>query len=62
MELRKSREAIGESGEEMQNLKGIEDDNDNAKALKRRIEEDHKKTLKVKEVEEKAHLKELERQ
>jgi hypothetical protein len=62
MELRKSREAIGESGEEMQDLKGIEDDNDRAKALKRRIEEDRKKALKVKEAEEKAHLKELERQ
>jgi hypothetical protein len=62
MKLRKSREAIGESGEEMEDLKGIQDDNDRAKALKRRIEEDRKKALKVKEAEEKAHLKELERQ
>ena len=62
MELRKSREAIGESGEEMQDLKGIEDDNERAKALKRRIEEDRKKALKVKEAEEKAQLRELERQ
>jgi hypothetical protein len=62
MELKKSREAIGESGEEMEDLKGIQDDNDRAKALKKRIEEDRKKTLKVKEAEEKAHLKELERQ
>jgi hypothetical protein len=62
MELRKSREAIGESGEEMEELKGIQDDNGRAKALKRRIEEDRKKALKVKEAEEKAHLKELERQ
>jgi hypothetical protein len=61
MELRKSRETIGESGEEMEDLKGIQDDNDRAKALKRRIEEDRKKALKVKEAEEKAHLKELER-
>lgn len=61
MELRKSREAIGESGEEMEDLKGIEDNNDRAKALKRRIEEDRKKTLKVKEAEEKAQLKELDR-
>jgi hypothetical protein len=62
MELRKSREAIGESGEEMQDLKGIDNDNDRVKALKRRIIEDRKKTLKVKEAEEKAHLKELKRQ
>jgi hypothetical protein len=61
MKLRKSREAIGESGEEMEDLKGIQDNNDRAKALKRRIEEDRKKALKVKEAEEKAHLKELER-
>ena len=58
MELRKSREAIGESGEEMEDLKGIQDDNDRAKALKRRIEEDRKKALKVKEAKTKAHLKE----
>jgi hypothetical protein len=62
MELRKSREAIGESGEKMDDLKGIENDNERAKALRRRIEEDRKKALKVKEAEEKAHLKELERQ
>jgi hypothetical protein len=62
MELRKSYKAIGESGEEMQDLKGIEDDNDRAKALKRQIKEDRKKTFKVKEAKEKAHLKELERQ
>ena len=41
---------------------GIEDDNDRAKALKRRIECDRKKTLKVKDAEENAHLKELEKQ
>ena len=46
----------------MDDLKGIQDDNERAKALKRRIEEDRKKALKVKEAEEKAHLKELERQ
>jgi hypothetical protein len=51
MKLKKSREAIGESGEEMEDLKGIEDDNDRAKARKRRIEEDRKKTLQVKETE-----------
>jgi len=62
MELRKSREAIGESGEDIEDLKGIQDDNSKAKALKKRIEEDRKKTLKVKEAEERAHLKELERQ
>jgi hypothetical protein len=62
MELRKSRDAIEESGEEMQDLKSIEDDNDRVKALKRWIEEDRKKALKVKKAKEKAHLKELERQ
>jgi hypothetical protein len=62
MELRKSREAIGESGEEMEDLKGIQDDNDRAKAFKRQIEEDRKKAIKVKEAEEKTYLKELERQ
>ena len=62
MELRKSREAIEKSEEVMEDLKGIQDDNDRAKAFKKRIEEDRKKTLKVKEAEEKAHLKELERQ
>ena len=62
MELRKSCEALVESGEDMDDLKGIQDDNERAKALKRRIEEDRKKTLKVKEAEEKANLKELERQ
>ena len=62
MELRKSREAIGEFGEEMEDLNGIQDDNDMAKALKRRIEVDRKKTLKVKEAEKKTHLKEFERQ
>ena len=61
MELRKSCEALVESGEDMDDLKGIQDDNERAKALKRRIEEDRKKALKVKEAEEKAHLKELER-
>ena len=56
MELRKSCEAIRESGEDMDDL------NERAKALKRRIEEDRKKALKVKETEEKTHPKELERQ
>jgi len=62
IELRKSREAIGESGIEMVDLAGIEDETERAKAIKRRIEEDRKKALKVKEAEEKAQQKELERQ
>ena len=41
---------------------GIVDDNNRAKALKRRIEGDRKKAFKVKEAEENAHLKELEKQ
>ena len=57
-----SREAIGESGIEMVDLAGIEDETERAKAIKRRIEEDRKKALKVKEAEEKAQQKELERQ
>lgn len=62
IELKKSREAVGESGVEMIDLIGIEDEVERAKALKRRIEEDRKKAQKVKEAEEKAEQKELERQ
>ena len=61
MELRKSREAVGESGIEMVDLQGIEDENERAKAMKRRIEEDRKKALRVKEAEERANQKEQER-
>ena len=60
-ELRKSREAVGESGVEMVDLQGIEDEHERAKALARRIEEDRKKSLKVKEAEEKAVQKEMEK-
>jgi hypothetical protein len=60
-EFRKSREAVGESGVEMVDLEGIEDKNERAKALSRRLEEDRKKALKVKEVEEKAVQKEMEK-
>jgi hypothetical protein len=60
-ELRKSREDVGESGLEMLDLQGIQDENERAKALKRRIEEDGKKTLKVKEVEERAEQKKREK-
>ena len=60
-ELRKSREAVGESGLEMVDLRGIEDENERAKALSRRIEEDRKKALRVKEAEEKAAQKEMEK-
>jgi hypothetical protein len=60
-ELRKSRENVGESGIEMLDLQGIEDENERARAMKRRIEEDRKKALKVKEAEEKADQKEREK-
>ena len=56
-----SREAIGESGIEMVDLQGIEYENERAKALKRQIKEDRKKTLKVKEAEERADQKEREK-
>ena len=45
--LRKSREAIGESAIEMVDLECIEDENERAKAIKGRIEEDRKKSLSV---------------
>jgi hypothetical protein len=60
-ELRKSRDAVGESGVEMVDLQAIEDEQERAKALSRRLEEDRKKALRVKEAEEKAAQKELER-
>ena len=60
-ELKKSREAVGESGIEMVDLQGIEDENERAKAMKRRIEEDRKKALRVKEAEERADQKEREK-
>jgi hypothetical protein len=45
-EFRMSREDVRESGIEMLDLQGIEDDNERAKAMKRRIEEDQKKALR----------------
>jgi hypothetical protein len=60
-ELRKSREDVSESGIEMLDLQRIEDENERAKAMKRRIEEDRKKALRVKEAEEKADQKEREK-
>jgi hypothetical protein len=60
-ELRKSREAVAESGVEMIDLQGIEDEHERAKAISRRLEEDRKKALRVKEVEEKAAQKEMEK-
>ena len=60
-ELRQSREAVGESGIEMLDLQGIEDENERAKAIKRRIEEDRKKALRVKEAEERADQREREK-
>ena len=60
-ELRKSREAIGESGVEMIDLQAIEDEHERAKALSRRLEEDRKKSLRVKELEEKTAVREMEK-
>ena len=60
-ELRKSREAVGESGVEMVDLQGIEDEHERAKALSRRLEDDRKKALRVKEAEEKAAQKEMDK-
>ena len=59
--LRKSREAVGESGVEMIDLQGIEDEHERAKALSRHLEEDRKKALRVKEAEEKAAQRDMEK-
>jgi hypothetical protein len=58
-ELRKSREAVGESGVEMVDLHGIENEHERAKALSQRLEEDRKKGLRVKETDEKTAQKEM---
>ena len=52
-ELRKSGEAVGESGVEMVDLQCIEDEHERAKALSRRLADDKKKAFKVKKAEEK---------
>ena len=57
----KSREDVSESGIEMLDLHGIEDENKRAKAIKRRLEDDRKKALRVKEAEDKADKKEQEK-
>ena len=57
LNLRKSREAVGESGVEMVDLLGIEDKHKRAKAILRHLEENKKKTLKMKEAEEKRFRK-----
>jgi hypothetical protein len=49
-ELRRSREDVGDIGIEMLDLQAIKDDNERAKAVKRRIEEDRKKALRAKAV------------
>jgi hypothetical protein len=45
----------------MLDLQCIEDENERAKAMKRRIKEDRKKTLRVKEAEERADDREREK-
>ena len=42
----------------MVDLQSIEDENERAKAMKRRFKEDRKKTLKVKEAKKRADKKE----
>lgn len=61
IELRKSRESVELSGVEMIDLQCIEDEEERAKALSRRLEENKKKALRVKEAEEKAARKEAEK-
>jgi hypothetical protein len=60
-EFRKSREDVGDTGIEMLDLQAIKDENERAKAMKRHIEEDRKKALRVKEAEERADQKEREK-
>lgn len=61
IEKKQSREATGVSGVEIINLKAIEDDDVRDKAIKKRLESDHKKAQKVREAEEKAEHNERER-
>ena len=61
VELKKSRQALCESREEMVDLNAIEDDTARDKAVRKRLESDRKKAQKVKEAEEKAEQKEKER-
>jgi hypothetical protein len=60
-ELRKSRDDVRESGIEMLDLHAIENENERTKEMKRRIEKDRKKALRIKKAEEKVDQKELER-
>ena len=60
-ELRKSRAAVGESSVEIVDLQGIENKHERAKALSQHLEEDRKKVLRVKEVEEIAAQNEMEK-
>ena len=54
-------DAVGESGIEMVDLQGIEDENERAKAMTRCIEDDRKKMLRIKEAEERADQREREK-
>lgn len=61
IELKKSRQALPESEEQMLDLNAIEDDNARDKAVRRRLESDRRKAQKVKEAEDKADQKEKDR-
>ena len=59
--FRMSRKDVGESGIELLDLQCIEDQNERAKVMKRRIEEDRKKAQRVKEAEERGDQREREK-
>ena len=61
VELKKSRQSLPESEEQMLDLNAIEDETARDKAVRRRLESDRKKAEKVKLAEEKADQKEKER-
>ena len=61
VELKKSRQSVGECGEEMLDLNAIEDESAREKAVRRRLDSDRKKAQKVKEAEEKAEHREMEK-
>lgn len=58
VELKQSREALDDSAVDMIDLEAIEDTEARERAVKKRLESDRKKALKVKEAEEKATQKE----
>ena len=61
LKVNSGNQAVGEFGIEMVDLQGIEDEHERAKTLSRRLEEDKKKALRMKEIEDKAARKEVEK-